>query len=835
MRIQLENIALCDRYLNNEMSDDARIDFEKQLTTEESLRNTLKQMQDLKRAVLRKHIRERIEINRPGTGFNPYLITTVLVLIIGLAAGLFFFNSNPIEKHAINTQNTPRTTLSENQMVDSAGTDPEPPQWVQHSLGGKKLWVEPDIQTFEFESDRGATIRGKEGMVLFVPAHAFIDTLGRPVQGKVELRLVEALGISDMIRYQLHTVSNGDPLESGGMFYTDFRINNTPVRINPKRPFYIEIPTPEEKEGMMIFSSEIDTLGAVNWIDPRPLQKYLVTVPLGTLDFLPDGFADAVKANSPFLHYSEATSGLVDSMYYALPYESDYGESEYQYSLNSRQNADTTYFDGNYDVGVGIQPCCGINPSSIEALKRPEFQNSFIATTAFEKRIKALHKAEKGDQMLTIYLQNLDRDMYVSDSIVARKIQPDLRPTFMAFAKEHLTNIEDGKLYAEQLEAWYKTARAENSDYHRKLAERLAQKNAGELRALQDSLTAMKRSKPLLWNQTRSTSSFVNGNRRSVYAAQWSVGGWGNIDRYLKKVNSNAREVAIVVSDAFPGMEVTQWLGEVNTYTDLLLRDGKYHARFPATLFSKNKDNHVFACAKTAEGYQWAFKRYSPKTKDDVYLKLHSATEEEIKKDLKGVEMNFGRLHQKMEVEAMWQAERIEQMLKAQREHLKWMDKRNEIMAEYHAECQYQEEVNEVVFQLRQVAFPCPQVPPKKVKDIQSDSAEVEVLNTALVFTIVEQMPSFPGGDEALRNFIHKNLKYPESALEAKLSGVVYVTFVVNAEGDIKNPKILRGLSPDCDAAVLDLVRKMPKWNPGKQRKTAVPVQYNLPVTFSMN
>lgn len=103
-----------------------------------------------------------------------------------------------------------------------------------------------------------------------------------------------------------------------------------------------------------------------------------------------------------------------------------------------------------------------------------------------------------------------------------------------------------------------------------------------------------------------------------------------------------------------------------------------------------------------------------------------------------------------------------------------------------------------------------------------------------VIFTTVEQMPEFPGGQEKLNKFLLQ-IKYPRAARKKGVSGKVYVTFVVNSDGKIKNVKILRGLGYGLDEEVLRVVNKMPDWIPGKQNGKEVSVQYNLPVNFNLN
>ncbi len=118
-----------------------------------------------------------------------------------------------------------------------------------------------------------------------------------------------------------------------------------------------------------------------------------------------------------------------------------------------------------------------------------------------------------------------------------------------------------------------------------------------------------------------------------------------------------------------------------------------------------------------------------------------------------------------------------------------------------------------------------------KVEVVQRQEEEVE---EEQIFTIVEEMPSFPGGEAELFKYLGKNIKYPEMANSAGISGVVYVTFVVDKDGKIKDVKVLRGIGGGCDEEAVRVVKNMPAWKPGKQRGKSVTVQYNLPIRFTL-
>lgn len=102
------------------------------------------------------------------------------------------------------------------------------------------------------------------------------------------------------------------------------------------------------------------------------------------------------------------------------------------------------------------------------------------------------------------------------------------------------------------------------------------------------------------------------------------------------------------------------------------------------------------------------------------------------------------------------------------------------------------------------------------------------------VFTYVEEMPTFPGGDQALFEYIQKNIKYPALARENGITGRVFVGFVVGKEGKIREVKVIRGLWSGCDDEAVRVIKSMPDWKPGKQNGRAVDVSYTVPINFTL-
>ena len=102
------------------------------------------------------------------------------------------------------------------------------------------------------------------------------------------------------------------------------------------------------------------------------------------------------------------------------------------------------------------------------------------------------------------------------------------------------------------------------------------------------------------------------------------------------------------------------------------------------------------------------------------------------------------------------------------------------------------------------------------------------------VFTVVEKMPSFPGGDAELLKYIATNIKYPKESQDNGEQGRVICSFIVGRDGSANNPEVLRGVTPLLNEEAVRVINTMPRWNPGMQRGKAVAVKYTVPITFRL-
>jgi protein TonB len=102
------------------------------------------------------------------------------------------------------------------------------------------------------------------------------------------------------------------------------------------------------------------------------------------------------------------------------------------------------------------------------------------------------------------------------------------------------------------------------------------------------------------------------------------------------------------------------------------------------------------------------------------------------------------------------------------------------------------------------------------------------------IFFVVEESPSFPGGTAALYSYLNANAAYTQMAKEANIQGTVYVGFVIEKDGSVSNVTLIRGIGGGLDEVVLEAVRNMSDWNPGKQRGVPVRVDMKLPFKFRL-
>jgi TonB family protein len=117
-----------------------------------------------------------------------------------------------------------------------------------------------------------------------------------------------------------------------------------------------------------------------------------------------------------------------------------------------------------------------------------------------------------------------------------------------------------------------------------------------------------------------------------------------------------------------------------------------------------------------------------------------------------------------------------------------------------------------------------------KAKEVPANN----VFQVVDVFDVVEQMPQFPGGIQALMEYLSQNIKYPKEAMEAEKQGRVLVQFIVTKDGSVRAAQVLNHVDEALDAEALRVINAMPNWLPGRQKGEAVNVKYTVPISFRL-
>lgn len=116
-----------------------------------------------------------------------------------------------------------------------------------------------------------------------------------------------------------------------------------------------------------------------------------------------------------------------------------------------------------------------------------------------------------------------------------------------------------------------------------------------------------------------------------------------------------------------------------------------------------------------------------------------------------------------------------------------------------------------------------------------SSQAQEQQKKQGDVYIIADEMPEYPGGMDALKQLLVENVKYPEQAKKDKVEGKVYVSFIVDENGVVKDAKVIRGVNPELDAEALRVINLMQKWTPGKDDGKPVKVAFTLPIQFALS
>lgn len=397
-------------------------------------------------------------------------------------------------------------------------------------------------QIFHIDAKKDTVLIGQKGTVLVFQQGSFLDSNESIVTGNINIELAEALTFDDMLLSNLTTTSGGQFLETDGMIYFNATSEGKQLIVNPDKPVYIEIPSKERKFGMSVYKGIRDKNGNMDWINPTPIKNYLLPVDLFTLDFLPDGFAEAVEKEMPFRNYETANEKLIDSLYYSLYFETgneiieetlpNLGVKETYYGNETASERDSLPLD------VKKSPIYGVDPAIIKAIKNEKFQNTLLATRQFEERLQKIFKICRTD-ILDIYIHNLDKKLWELDSIVASMLDNNIyQEDFEKFASQKWANIKEPNKNLKLLKRFYekrlKTIKNQLTNQRNKAVKAFNKKT-------KESKKLVKEYQKLLDKR--------EAYRMTGYGFEMTSTGWLNIDRGIIPKDWDYSPLEFIVSN----------------------------------------------------------------------------------------------------------------------------------------------------------------------------------------------------------------------------------------------------------------------------------------------
>lgn len=417
MRNELKIIEIIEKYLNNELSEADRKAFEEKLKNNPKLQEEVEKQRLLQEGIKNAGLRSKVtkayqKFRMRKLGTNLGIISLVA---IATAAVIYFATTNNKE------QSDEQSFYKEN---------------IKYELNenGTNQWADADElikpQFFSINAEKDTVLITESGMVIAIPEGALLEN-GKPVKGNVEVEIKEAINPEDILTSGLSSMSGDDLLETGGMFYFNARKNGNNLEINENNGVTIDVPTNNIKEGMQLYDGIRKEDGTIDWQNPKPIEQFLTTVDITTLDFYPPkyekflaefGKGDKTKHWKDSLYYSFAES---DSFYTVNKYYTEESKSNIK-SLDNRPYISNNIKDSlkdrwtNYDT-VWHKNNYQINPAIIKTIWDKKFNNTLLATKEFEERLSYIFQT-CDNSILELYINNLDKRLSTIDSMVVEKL-----------------------------------------------------------------------------------------------------------------------------------------------------------------------------------------------------------------------------------------------------------------------------------------------------------------------------------------------------------------------------------------------------------------------------
>ncbi|WP_375558641.1 c-type cytochrome [Bernardetia sp. OM2101] len=344
------------------------------------------------------------------------------------------------------------------------------------------LFDSPLPQEFVIDTEQDTVIFGKSGTLLAIEAGTFTDENGKPLKGNLTLNLKEALSLSEMLENKLTTqTQDGQILQSGGMFEFTAKSNKN-GKINISKPIHAEVPTQKKIGDMSVYEGiQVNEDAPVQWKKEKELENWLTEIPLERLDFFPKNEDDVKKYSKREIIIPADKIRTLETYYLGdsirVVYDDLSGENSNNFN-QKKQSQSIFHFVQDAEEEPKV---CGISKYILEGLSDKKFQGTFISTYEFEKRLKVMNEC-CGNDLIAIYLKNLDKNLWESDKLAAEYLTKNKKCRayiFEEFAAEKATKIKPkgkvnralqkyiDKLFKNKEKAWAKFEK-DSDKWHKK-------------------------------------------------------------------------------------------------------------------------------------------------------------------------------------------------------------------------------------------------------------------------------------------------------------------------------------------------------------------------------
>lgn len=323
-------------------------------------------------------------------------------------------------------------------------------------------------ETYIFDTNQNNILIDSSGIVVFVPQYAFIDDNGNIIKDSVTIEFRSINKLTDLIIEGINTSNPNLALNSDLVFNLNAQHKEKQLLINPENPIYVEIISPDETGDWQLFRGSESNKEQIEWQQDKTRIKYLIPFKLKYLDFYPEGFVETAENNLPFRDHYSISKELLDSLYYSFAINQTHTtKTEEAGFIPWPQDGTVATYEAE---GVSY----GIDPASIAALKTRLFENTYISTREYERRLKTIFKT-CDERILEIYIDNIANNLYIADSLAADYLQKQNlhSKAFLEFYNEKLTNTKNApkrlarlaKYYQKQKEDIRKALEKERASY----------------------------------------------------------------------------------------------------------------------------------------------------------------------------------------------------------------------------------------------------------------------------------------------------------------------------------------------------------------------------------